>query len=175
MRSRTVALATILETWRKIWRHWRRNMESQRCWNLLDISIRRGVTLEDEAQKDKPPPSEYDSGIEVTPYKIGRKEWEELYIAVLYTIKHKLGANSGGYSVYAEDLYEYAQEAFCMSDEDHKRFLSIAQDEKICSYRDIDDLPCNVVCGVLACESNSFLRSKWEERIPTLTNGSGLP
>ncbi|GBN25102.1 hypothetical protein AVEN_184667-1, partial [Araneus ventricosus] len=57
--------------------------------------------------------------------------WEELYIAVLYTIKHKLGANSGGYSVYAEDLYEYAQEAFCMSDEDHKRFLSIAQDEKV--------------------------------------------
>ncbi|XP_055945968.1 BAI1-associated protein 3-like isoform X1 [Argiope bruennichi] len=85
---------------------------------------------EDEAQKDKPPPSEYDSGIEVTPYKIGRKEWEELYIAVLYTIKHKLGANSSGYSVYAEDLYDYAQEAFCMSDEDHKRFLSIAQDEK---------------------------------------------
>ncbi|GFW47924.1 BAI1-associated protein 3 [Trichonephila clavipes] len=84
----------------------------------------------DEAQKGKPPPSEYDSGIEVTPYKIGRKEWEELYIAVLYTIKHKLGANSSGYSVYAEDLYEYAQEAFCMSDDDHKRFLSIAQDEK---------------------------------------------
>ncbi|KFM76497.1 Protein unc-13-like protein D, partial [Stegodyphus mimosarum] len=85
---------------------------------------------EDELQKDKPPPSECDMGIEVSPYKIGRKEWEELYIAVLYTIKHKLGANSSGYSVYAEDLYEYAQEAFCMSDEDHRRFLSIAQDEK---------------------------------------------
>ncbi|XP_042902243.1 BAI1-associated protein 3 isoform X2 [Parasteatoda tepidariorum] len=88
------------------------------------------VFEEDELQKDKPPPSECDSGIEVAPYKIGRKEWEELYIAVLYTIKHKLGANSSGYSVYAEDLYEYAQEAFCMSDNDHKRFLSIAQDEK---------------------------------------------
>ncbi|KAG8196992.1 hypothetical protein JTE90_013136 [Oedothorax gibbosus] len=90
-----------------------------------------GVFCEtDELQKDKPPPSECDIGIGVSPYKIGRKEWEELYIAVLYTIKHKLGANSSGYSVYAEDLYEYAQEAFCMSDEDHRRYLSIAHDEK---------------------------------------------
>ncbi|GBN12731.1 hypothetical protein AVEN_174004-1 [Araneus ventricosus] len=32
-------LATILATWR-------RNIGSQRCWNLLDISIRRKDTLE---------------------------------------------------------------------------------------------------------------------------------
>ncbi|GBO27527.1 hypothetical protein AVEN_262540-1 [Araneus ventricosus] len=28
------------------WRLWRRNMGSQKCWNLLDISIRREDTLE---------------------------------------------------------------------------------------------------------------------------------
>ncbi|GBN27156.1 hypothetical protein AVEN_138258-1 [Araneus ventricosus] len=38
-----LTLATILATWRKIWR---RNMGSQRCWNLLDISISREDTLE---------------------------------------------------------------------------------------------------------------------------------
>ncbi|GBN22260.1 hypothetical protein AVEN_252982-1 [Araneus ventricosus] len=32
--------------WRKSLRLWRRNMVSQRCWNLLDISISRGDTLE---------------------------------------------------------------------------------------------------------------------------------
>ncbi|GBM86240.1 hypothetical protein AVEN_51764-1 [Araneus ventricosus] len=30
----------------QICRLWRRNMGSQRCWNLLDISIRREDTLE---------------------------------------------------------------------------------------------------------------------------------
>ncbi|GBM54515.1 hypothetical protein AVEN_198035-1 [Araneus ventricosus] len=38
--------ATILATWRQIWRLWPRNMGSQRCWNLLDISIRREDTLD---------------------------------------------------------------------------------------------------------------------------------
>ncbi|GBO15616.1 Organic cation transporter protein, partial [Araneus ventricosus] len=35
-------------------------------------------------------------------------------------------------------------------------------------YRDIEDLPYNVFCDVLACESNPFLRPQWEERSPTL-------
>ncbi|XP_055944987.1 BAI1-associated protein 3-like [Argiope bruennichi] len=58
------------------------------------------------------------------------KEWEKLYVAVLYIIKHKVGANSRGYSMDTEDLYEYAQEAFCMSDVDHKRLFNVAQDKK---------------------------------------------
>ncbi|GBN24937.1 hypothetical protein AVEN_170657-1 [Araneus ventricosus] len=42
----SLTLATILATWRQTWRLWRRNMGSQRCWNLLYISIQREDTLE---------------------------------------------------------------------------------------------------------------------------------
>ncbi|GBN89375.1 hypothetical protein AVEN_109533-1 [Araneus ventricosus] len=36
----------------------------------------------------------------------------------------------------------------------------------------MEDLTCNVHCGVLSCESNSFLRPQWEERSPTLRKGN---
>ncbi|CAB0013182.1 unnamed protein product, partial [Nesidiocoris tenuis] len=53
---------------------------------------------------------------------------EKLYIEVLYTIKHKVGASSGQY--YQEDLFGYAQRAFGIPPEQHKRAMSIAIEEK---------------------------------------------
>lgn len=56
---------------------------------------------------------------------------EQLYVEVLYTIKFKVGSPSGQTSQYQEELYSYAQKAFKISNEMHKRYLSIASEEKV--------------------------------------------
>lgn len=58
-------------------------------------------------------------------------QFELLYIEVLYTIKHKIGTTAGGHSPYIQDLYQYAQEAFKISPEDHARLLAKATEEKV--------------------------------------------
>ena len=50
---------------------------------------------------------------------------------VLYTIQNKVGASTGPYSYYKEDLYLYAQQAFGIHPENHRTFLSIASEEKV--------------------------------------------
>ncbi|GIX67954.1 protein unc-13-like protein D [Caerostris extrusa] len=142
----------------------------------------------DEAQSDKPPPSEYDIGIEVAPYKIGRKEATVFFMngksctsPCCIPSNTNWGANSSGYSVYAEDLYEYAQEAFCMSDDDHKRFLSIAHDEKppilvlnvtVVEAQGLEAKDPNAACPSLhaghpACQHAGASRSSDEEPLGT--------
>ncbi|OQR68853.1 BAI1-associated protein 3-like, partial [Tropilaelaps mercedesae] len=59
--------------------------------------------------------------------KMAKKELEDLYVEVLYTIKHKLG---GGVPYAEAELFAFAQDAFGMSDEAHHRLLSIAAEEK---------------------------------------------
>ncbi len=59
---------------------------------------------------------------------------EQLYIEVLYTIKYKVGSSSGQTSQYQEELYAYAQKAFKVSNEMHKRYLSIASEEKVSEF-----------------------------------------
>ncbi|KAG0418432.1 hypothetical protein HPB47_004860, partial [Ixodes persulcatus] len=54
------------------------------------------ATREDEADKDKPIPTEDELGIAHHDYEIGKKEWDELYVEVLYTVEHKLGCGGGG-------------------------------------------------------------------------------
>lgn len=56
---------------------------------------------------------------------------EQLYIEVLYTIKYKVGLSSGQMSQYQEELYAYAQKAFKVTNEMHRRYLSIASEEKV--------------------------------------------
>ena len=56
---------------------------------------------------------------------------EQLYVEVLYTITNKVGASTGQYSHYKEDLYSYAQEAFGISSEVHRKFMAIASEEKV--------------------------------------------
>lgn len=56
---------------------------------------------------------------------------EQLYIEVLYTIKYKVGSSGGQTSQYQEELYAYAQKAFKVSNDMHRRYLSIASEEKV--------------------------------------------
>lgn len=63
---------------------------------------------------------------------------EQLYIEVLYTIANTVGASTGQYAHYKEDLYRYAQEAFGVPPDQHRRYLNIASEEKV--YRSIDFL-----------------------------------
>ena len=58
---------------------------------------------------------------------------EQLYIEVLYTIKYKVGLSSNQTSQYQEELYSYAQRAFKVSNDVHRRYLSIASEEKVSS------------------------------------------
>lgn len=57
---------------------------------------------------------------------------EQLYVEVLYTIRHKLGAHSAKYPTHVkEDLVHYAQEAFGVDDDYHRRCHAIASEEKV--------------------------------------------
>jgi len=59
-------------------------------------------------------------------------QMEQLYIEVLYTIANTVGASTGQYAHYKEDLYRYAQEAFGVPQDQHRRYLNIASEEKVC-------------------------------------------
>lgn len=56
---------------------------------------------------------------------------EKLYVEVLYTIANTVGASTGQYAHYKEDLYGYAQEAFGIPQDQHRRYLDIASKEKV--------------------------------------------
>lgn len=58
-------------------------------------------------------------------------QMEQLYIEVLYTIKYKVGSSGSPTSHYQEELYAYAQKAFKVSNDMHRRYLSIASEEKV--------------------------------------------
>ncbi|XP_063228828.1 BAI1-associated protein 3 [Bacillus rossius redtenbacheri] len=75
-------------------------------------------------------PSDQSLGIRPVEYRIHKKELEQLYVEVLYTISNKVGASTGQYAHYKEDLYLYAQEAFGISSEMHRKFMAIASEEK---------------------------------------------
>ncbi|CAG0885739.1 unnamed protein product [Darwinula stevensoni] len=69
-------------------------------------------------------------------YQLSPKEKERLYQEVLYTITHKVGRHTSKYSQYIEDLYEYAQAAFGVAMEDHRRLLAAASESKATQGRD---------------------------------------
>lgn len=94
------------------------------------IQNRQLVACQDLTQEEGPPP-ESSVGVKPPPvYKITTLEKEQLYIEVLYTIKYKVGSSGNSMSHYQEELYVYAQKAFKVSSDMHKRFLSIASEEK---------------------------------------------
>ncbi|XP_066902110.1 BAI1-associated protein 3 isoform X2 [Halyomorpha halys] len=62
------------------------------------------------------------------PHHLHPKEMEQLYVEVLYTITNKVGASSGEF--YQEDLFAYAQRAFGVSHDLHRRCLAVATEEK---------------------------------------------
>lgn len=71
-----------------------------------------------------------------------------MYIEVLYTIANTVGASTGQYAHYKEDLYRYAQEAFGVPSDQHRRYLNIASEEKV--YRFIDFLLESAVSFLIA-------------------------
>ncbi|KAL6263237.1 hypothetical protein P5V15_006038, partial [Pogonomyrmex californicus] len=92
---------------------------------------RRLVVLQEvEARAKEPPPPSRDSNLTPQPYRFSKKEMEQLYIEVLYTIANTVGASTGQYAHYKEDLYRYAQEAFGVPQDQHRRYLNIASEEK---------------------------------------------
>lgn len=55
---------------------------------------------------------------------------EHLYMDVLYTIKYKVGADTE-LSAHRDQLYVYAQKAFDVTPEQHRRYMAIVHEEKV--------------------------------------------
>lgn len=55
---------------------------------------------------------------------------EHLYMDVLYTIKYKVGADTE-MSAHRDQLYVYAQKAFDVTPEQHRRYMAIVHEEKV--------------------------------------------
>jgi len=51
---------------------------------------------------------------------------------VLYTIKYKVGADTE-LSAHRDQLYVYAQKAFDVTPEQHRRYMAIVHEEKVIS------------------------------------------
>ncbi|KAL2736409.1 BAI1-associated protein 3 isoform X1 [Vespula maculifrons] len=93
---------------------------------------RRLVALQEvEARAKDPPPSSAEANINsFQSRRLNKEEIEKLYVEVLYTIANTVGASTGQYAHYKEDLYGYAQEAFGIPQDQHRRYLDIASKEK---------------------------------------------
>ncbi|XP_075725249.1 BAI1-associated protein 3-like isoform X6 [Rhipicephalus microplus] len=97
------------------------------CYDACYACFACVYALQDDADKEKPIPTETELGIAHQEYQINKKEWEELYVEVLYTIEHKLGCSGG---VSPGELHGYAQAAFGMPPDNHRRLLGLAREEK---------------------------------------------
>jgi hypothetical protein len=80
-------------------------------------------------------------------------------VEVLYTITNKVGASTGQYSHYKEDLYSYAQEAFGISSDVHRKFMAIASEEKV-SLVQMQDLT--------LCETHLNRKQNYTKKNPIL-------
>ncbi|PVD39324.1 hypothetical protein C0Q70_01954 [Pomacea canaliculata] len=98
------------------------------AWRQENKRLR--AASEGEKDADKPPPLEIQFAAKPKVHRLSKKEFEMLYIEVLYTVKHKIGATSGSHSPYQQDLFQYAKEAFRVTPEDHARLLAKATEEK---------------------------------------------
>ncbi|XP_076458622.1 BAI1-associated protein 3-like [Babylonia areolata] len=96
------------------------------AWRQENKRLR--AATEGDKDGDRPPPSEIQYGTKPKLHKLNKNELELLYIEVLYTVKHKIGATSGTHSQH--DLFQYAKEAFSVSPEDHALLLARATEEK---------------------------------------------
>ncbi|KAK2162506.1 hypothetical protein LSH36_97g03031 [Paralvinella palmiformis] len=84
----------------------------------------------DSKNANRAPPLETGFGLQYKLCTLTQKEFELLYIEVLYTIKHKIGTTSGHHLPFMQDLYLYAREAFGVTPEQHARLLARASEEK---------------------------------------------
>ncbi|XP_071549430.1 BAI1-associated protein 3-like isoform X3 [Panulirus ornatus] len=66
-----------------------------------------------------------------TEFRLSKAEMEALYVEVLYTVFHKVGARQhSDKRDVADDLPRYAQAAFHIEPQDHVRLQAVAQEEK---------------------------------------------
>ncbi|KAK3599282.1 hypothetical protein CHS0354_028639 [Potamilus streckersoni] len=98
------------------------------AWRQQNKRLR--ATSEDDKDGCKPLPSDTQYTSRTKLHQLSKKEFELLYIEVLYTIKHKIGTTIGGHLPVIQDLYQYAQEAFHILPEDHAHLLAKATKEK---------------------------------------------
>lgn len=106
---------------------WKR--ENQRMSAIRSIESRAEVVpdLEREsANEQQQQQQQYDSDIERPDQK------EQLYIEVLYTIVNIVGAPAPGgqYNHFKEEMFQYAQRAFGVTNDRHKRLMNAASEEK---------------------------------------------
>lgn len=80
---------------------------------------------------------------------------EQLYIEVLYTIANTVGASTGQYAHYKEDLYRYAQEAFGVPQDQHRRYLNIASEEKVYPFIKFPLKCCNITVLLISSKNVS--------------------
>ncbi|KAF0772791.1 BAI1-associated protein 3 [Aphis craccivora] len=93
------------------------------------LDQRRLQMIKDSRQDESPPP-EHSVGVIPPPVSsIQPKEMENLYMDVLYTIKYKVGADTE-LSAHRDQLYVYAQKAFDVTPEQHRRYMAIVHEEK---------------------------------------------
>ncbi|GAB6032871.1 hypothetical protein CHUAL_012069 [Chamberlinius hualienensis] len=97
------------------------------------------VAREEEVKRESPPPNInlHQAGAQMPhPHHsqhhqhISKKEWQRLYVTVLYTISNQIGSRASDRSPYVDDLYRFAQMAFTVSDEDHQRSITLARNEQ---------------------------------------------
>ncbi|XP_067937047.1 BAI1-associated protein 3-like [Watersipora subatra] len=62
--------------------------------------------------------------------ELSKKQKETLYSELLYTVEHKIGAESQSNNEEANWLYAYAKKAFKISDEQHTRLLEVTNKAK---------------------------------------------
>ncbi|XP_050539077.1 BAI1-associated protein 3 isoform X2 [Daktulosphaira vitifoliae] len=90
----------------------------------------RRLQMVKDSRQDECPPPELNVGVKPPPVSsIQPKEMEHLYMDVLYTIKYKVGADTEQ-SAHKDQLYVYAQKAFDVTPEQHRRYMAIVHGEK---------------------------------------------
>ncbi|XP_070579273.1 BAI1-associated protein 3-like [Ptychodera flava] len=85
---------------------------------------------EEEQESDKPPPVESHIALRPDFPLLSRKDFESLYIELLYTIKHRVGTTSDGHSPFEQELFSFAEQAFHVTEEQHEHFLAKASEEQ---------------------------------------------
>lgn len=79
---------------------------------------------------------------------------------MLYTIKHKIGTTAGGHLPYIQDLYQYAQEAFRISPEDHARLLAKATEEKVGQTMNLISFKIILTCSLFTVDSILYSKAR---------------
>ncbi|XP_023321249.1 uncharacterized protein LOC111695983 [Eurytemora carolleeae] len=79
-------------------------------------------------------------------FSLPKPELEQLYVEVLYTIQHKLGANSFQFTQIQDELLAYAKDAFGVNQKLHVQLVNVAGDVK----------PPIVILNVLVIEAENL-------------------